>query len=171
MMLYFDFGRKPNAIAYWCFSCCWVVLHGAKDVSTSYVLPAGGLQGHRKLREGRIRTAHLNWPKGHSILYNIMQKALKIVELVRGCCFWETGWTSVGAWWAFVSCINHFVNIYYIIIITVIIFFLPSFSVLVKSFYLNAQVLLCSFIPSSFTSPIGRGTVSKQQSGADLLPG
>ena len=42
--------------------------------ASSTVLPAWGPAEHEELRRDRTRTASLHWPKGYSILYDIIRK-------------------------------------------------------------------------------------------------
>lgn len=133
------------------------MLYRAKDVSVFHLLvlsrQRGGLRGHRELRENRIRTADLNWPKGYYIPRHITHR--KNFERVgsspgeQPLC--GAGWALISGWWAITLCLTCFVK--YIYIITIAIFF----SVLVNYFYPISLILLCcSFFPDFLLHPTGR---------------
>lgn len=81
----------------------WLLLSSAVQsqgrLSFSASTAAEGAGGHKELGGNRTRTAALNWPKGYSVPYGIMQKQLEKRELVRvGSCCLGTGWASVSGW-------------------------------------------------------------------------
>ncbi len=63
--------------------------------SSSLTAPLPGGTGDR------TRTADLNWPKGHAILCDIMQKkkmTWEMVESCLGCYYLEPAWALVSRW-------------------------------------------------------------------------
>lgn len=75
MMLCFGFKRKPVLTTDWCFRGCRAVLTLSQGLFCLLCCPASveelGLQ--KELKGDRNRTDDLGWPKGHSILYDVMQ--------------------------------------------------------------------------------------------------
>ena len=74
-------------------SCCWAVLHRAKDTSIFRFMccPAS-----EELGGDRARTAALNWPKGYPILYGGMWKNYKTgVSWPRGLPLFRD-WLGIG---------------------------------------------------------------------------
>ena len=143
MMLSSGFRRKTMLITHQCFSYGWAVLYRAKDIPVSQFLVLSckwrWLRGHKELGWDRSRTADLNWPKGYSIPYNILQKPWKMVgtwprekPLLRDRL-------GIGEWWAIALCITCFVYVYIYTITIILFFFSLYFSDLV--FYLNLRVL------------------------------
>ena len=95
-------------------------------------------KGLKKLRENRIGIVDVNWPKGYSMPYDIMQKE-----------FWrEREFITPSSAFEQITCASPVIYIHVYIIVTVIILFL--FSVLVNSFisthkfYFVFSLLICS---------------------------
>ena len=84
MILSFGSGTKTILITHQHFSCCWAVLYRAKDILASVTVPSKLGWGVQSCWEG-TEPGQLaqNWPKGYSILYDIIWKNY---STERGCC-------------------------------------------------------------------------------------
>ena len=98
-------------------------------------LSARGLGVHKELGGDRTSTADLNWPKGYSILYDIMQRNLKMVKswlgrqpLLRDCL-------TIG-WWVVCNCfVHHLLCLYIYYYYNYYPFFLFIFFISTHKFY------------------------------------
>lgn len=102
------------------------------------------------LGENRNRTAHLNWPRGYSILYDIMWKNYKSEGSSQGgihsCSV--TGWASVSGWWEIVFLYNLFCL--YIHIFVIIALLLSSSSSTSSLLFLLSVCVLANSFTSAY---------------------
>lgn len=105
---------------------------------------------------GRTKTSWLELANGifPDMCQPVEEKLKNWVVGWRGSHYLVTHWALVTEWWEIVLCITCCVNMYYIIISTIIIFLFYCFSVLVNGFSLNWRVFLCCCFFSPVLSPI-----------------
>lgn len=134
------------------FSCCWAGLTLGQELCSFLYCPTSEWATTvREMLWGRAaRTADPNWSKRYSIWCHVQMVSCWTIKLC------EVGWQGVGllpgdclgiSQWVMNNCICITCSVYSFVII--IIFFLPSYSVLINCLYLSPGVLLffCDSLP------------------------